>query len=229
MKKIFAFLAATVIAANMTATSALAHNMTDCGLSHKVSTTHWDLYESSIHWSSYKTDMTVNCGDFDGKGFETYINSAVNSWDTAKFNNIDLMSMSIDNESGSVIFLNKTADQMAKVANKTTWAVTYRPGAKNDGTDYHHYSTDAGSIEIWINYDDVLVNKSSTAKTHVPLHELGHVIGLVDIPSSASVNSYLMCNEFGNSVAPTKITITDERGAAVILGQHQHIVKIFHL
>lgn len=220
IKKVFSFFAALILAINATATTAFAHNTTDCGLKHTVSTTHWDLFESSIHWSSYATKMTVNCGIFEGTAFETYINNAVEKWDNAKFNGQDLMSISIDNTNGCVRFRNKKADDMAKVASSTTWAITYRAGAKSDGTSYNHYSTASDSIEIWINYNSVLVNKSSTAKTHVPLHELGHVIGLVDIPKNVSTNSYLMCNEFGNSVAPTKITEADLQGAAVILGQH---------
>lgn len=221
IKKIFFLLAAAALAVNITATTVLAHNTTDCGLKHTVSTTHWDLYENSIHWSSYATEMTVNCGIFKDTAFETYINSAVTTWNDATFNGQNLMSISIDNTSGSVRFRNKTADQMAKVASRTTWAITYRSGATSDGTSYHHYSTAADSIEIWINYNSVLVNKSSTAKTHVPLHELGHVIGLVDIPSSVSPNSYLMCNGFGvNYSAPTSISNADLQGAAVILGRH---------
>ncbi|MGN1399712.1 MAG: hypothetical protein ACI4WG_06930 [Erysipelotrichaceae bacterium] len=218
--KTFAFFAAAALAINVTATTAFAHNTTDCGLKHTVSTTHWDLYEDSIHWSSYATKMTVNCGIFEGTAFETYINNAVTTWNNSRFNGQDLMSIDVDNTNGCVRFRNKSADQMAKVASSTTWAVTYRPGAKSDGTSYHHYSTEADSIEIWINYNSVLVNKSSNAKTHVPLHELGHVIGLVDIPSSVSVNGYLMCNEFGNYPIPTSITTADLQGAAVILGQH---------
>ena len=219
-KKIFAFFAAAVLAANITATSAFAHSMTDCGLKHTVSTTHWDLYENSVHWSSYAKKMTVDCGVFEGSAFETYINNAVTKWDNAKFNNKDLMSIGIDNESGCVLFRNKSADQMARVAKDTTWAVTYREKATDDGTSYNHYSTEAGSIEIWINYNTVLSTKTPTSQTHVPIHELGHVIGLVDIPKSVSINSYLMCNDFGSSAAPTTITTTDAQGAAVILGQH---------
>lgn len=220
IKKIFSILAATALAINVTATTAFAHNTSDCGLKHTVSTTHWDLYENTIHWGSYATKMTVNCGVFKETAFETYINNAVTTWDNAKFNGQDLMSIGIDNENGCVRFRNKSADQMAKVAAKTTWAVTYRTGATSDGTSYHHYSTSADSIEIWINYNSVLVNKSTNAKTHVPLHELGHVIGLVDIPNTVSVNGYLMCGDFGSSTIPTSITKADLQGAAVILGQH---------
>lgn len=220
MKKLLSFFVAFVMVNYFSIVTVSAHNMTDCGYKHTVSTTHWDVYEDTIHWGSYSTPITVDCGVFEGHSFATYINSAVTTWDNATFNGSDLLAMNVDNESGSVIFRNKSADQMAEVAGRTTWAVVYRSGAKKDTSDYEHYSTDAGSVQIWVNWNDVLINKSSTAKTHVPLHELGHVIGLKDIPSSVSVNSYLMCNDFGNSVAPTTITNADKQGAALILGQH---------
>ncbi len=220
MKKILSLFIAFVIGGYVLTATVFAHNITDCGYKHTVSTTYWDVYEDTIHWGSYVTPITVDCGIFEGHSFESYINNAVTTWDNAKFNGSDLLTMTVDNESGCVIFRNKTADQMAEVAGKTTWAVVYRAGAKKDSSGYEHYSTEASSVQIWVNWNDVLVNKSSTAKTHVPLHELGHVIGLKDIPSSVSVNSYLMCNGFGSSAAPTTITNTDKQGAALILGQH---------
>lgn len=223
IKKILAFLAATVITTNIIAVTSAAHNVTDCGLSHTVSTTYWDLYENSVHWSNYATKMAVNCGDFKGTGFETYIEKAVKTWDSILFNGSDLMSIETDDTNGCVVFKNKTANQMNVKFGYTAWAVTNRSDAKIADTKLHHYSTAAGSVEIWVDWNTVS-GKSDRSKTHVPLHELGHVIGLVDIPKSVSVNSYLMCNDFG-STAPITITNADAKGAAVILGQHTHTVK----
>lgn len=224
-KKIFAFIATIAVATNMVTATASAHNMTDCGLNHPVSELHWGLYENSLHWSSYQTDMTIDCGDFEGGTFETYIKNAVTAWDNAKFNNKDLMSMSVDNDNGCVIFLNKTATEMAKAFGSSSWAVTYREKAKDDGTEYNHYSTAAGNVEIWVDWTTIS-SKSPNAKNHVPRHELGHVIGLVDVPSSVSPNAHIMCNGFGsNYTPPTSISAADLQGAAVILGQHQHSVS----
>ncbi len=222
LKKIFAFIATASVAVNIITTTASAHNATDCGLNHTVSEQHWGLYESSIHWSSYQTNMTVDCGDFTGKTFATYITGAVTAWDDAKFNNKDLMSMSVDNDSGCVIFLDKTATQMAETFGTSSWAVTYRTNAVDDGTQYNHYSTAAGNIEIWVDWT-TLSGRSTNAKKHVPRHELGHVIGLIDVPSSVSPNGHIMCNGFGTQYTPpTTISNEDLQGAAVILGQHQH-------
>lgn len=197
-----------------------AHSVSDCGYKHSVSTTHWDIYEDSVHWGSYNTALTVDCGLFEGTLFETYINNAVSKWNAATFNGSDLMTMKIDNTSVSAIFRSKTSAQISAVCGSSAWAITYRAGAVIDSSGYQHYSTNAESIAIWVNWNDVLKDKSTTAKTHVPLHELGHVIGLKDIPATVSTNSYLMCNEFGSSAAPTSITTADKQGAAVILGQH---------
>lgn len=220
MKKIASLFIAWVMIIAFSSITVSAHNMDDCGYKHTATTTHWDIFEDTIHWGSYASTITVDCGIFEGHSFENYIGSAVNTWNAATFNNRDLLTMTVNNTSGSVLFRNKSAEQMAEIAGSTTWAVVYRSGAEKDSSNYEHYNTSAGSVEIWINWNDVLVNKSTTAKTHVPLHELGHVIGLKDIPSSASINSYLMCNEFGNSTPPTVITNADKQGAAVILGQH---------
>lgn len=78
-----------------------------------------------------------------------------------------------------------------------------------------------GNVQIWINWNDVLRNKPDSCSEHAAQHELGHVIGLKDIPSSVSPNAYLMCNGFGqNYSVPTTITTSDKKGAAVILGRH---------
>lgn len=125
--------------------------------------------------------------------------------------------------SGVVKFRNKSSEQIASTFGETysnSWGVVYRSNATANSTT-HHYNLTAGNVQIWINWNDVLVGKKATCKMHTALHEIGHVIGLKDIPSSVSPNAYLMCNGFGaNYSVPSEIKAADIKGAAVILGQH---------
>lgn len=209
--------------------SSTAHTV-ESDLYHHVQCTGWDVYEDSKHWGGSNTIMTVSCGDFDGgSSFGSYIENAVDEWDSSTFDGEDLMNIEINNSSGAVVFLDKTSDQMSAEFGYSAWAVTYRSKAGSDSNN--HYYTTSGNVEIWVNWTDVVSNKSSRAKTHVPLHELGHVIGLKDVPASVSPNAYLMCNEFGTSYSvPNEITATDKQGAAFILGQHvNHVYESLYI
>lgn len=201
-------------------TSLSAHSTTT-GLFHDTSVTHWDIYETYHHWGSYLTEITVDCGDFSDSTnkFKSFIQTAIKDWNDASFNGSDLLTITEDNTNGTVIFLDRNADEMDTKFHKSGWAITNQEDASCDSN--HHYSTTAGNIEIWVDWTGkVSKTKTDQSKEHVPKHELGHVIGLKDISSNVSVNSYLMCNGFGNSTAPTTITNADLQGAAVILGQH---------
>lgn len=217
MKKLFSVFIFLILMFALSC-NVLAHSA-ETGYRHSSNVTGWDIYETSAHWGSYLSTMTIDSGDFVGTSFQAWIEDAVDDWNSATFNGSDLMSMQVNNSSGCVVFLDKNADEMTAEFNKSAWAVTYRSQASIDSNN--HYLSTAGNVEIWVNWSDVLVNKSSRAKAHVPLHEIGHVIGLIDVPSSVSPNAYLMCNGFGTAYAvPNAITTTDIKGAAVILGQH---------
>lgn len=215
MKRIITFIICVLLV-----TVSISAHTTVSDLYHHPQCTGWDVYEDSQHWGSNSTTMTVSCGDFSGNSsFKSYITNAVTSWNNVSFDGTDLIDMCLDNTSGTVIFLNKSAEQMSAEFAYSAWAITYRTKADKDFNN--HYNTTAGNVEIWVNWSDVLSGKSTRAKTAVPLHELGHVIGLKDIPASVSPNAYLMCNEFGTTYpVPNEITETDIKGAAFILGVH---------
>lgn len=220
MRRLIIIVLSIVLAIGCMATSVAAHDSTDRTYKYYETVNHWVVNEDGAHWASYSTAMTVNCGDFTGTDFETYIKSAVTKWNSATFNGSKLISMSVNNTSGCVYFENADKTTIKDLSgSETTWAITYRTGCTKNSTT-KHISTSADSIRIKVNWS-VLSAKSTTAKTHVPLHELGHVIGLDDISNKASYNAYLMCNEFGsNYSAPTTITTDDIKGAAFILGLH---------
>lgn len=233
MKKVIVFITSVIMLFLLTLNT-VAHNSTGSNYKYHELVTHWVAHESGAHWPSYSTTLTVNCGDFTGTSFADKIEDAVNAWNNAKFNNIKIITMALDNTSGSVYFENVTKEEMRDISGSDlTWAVTYRSECVKSDLNLHHISTAADSIRIKANWERVS-GKSSNDKLHIPMHELGHVIGLDDISSSASINGYLMCNEFGNSTIPTTITQQDLQGAAFILGLHTESMhelsstKIYH-
>lgn len=208
-----------LIFASMAFTISSSAHTTSISVQHDPTYTGWNIYNTNEkHHSNFTTAITVSKGNFTNADFGSYITSAVTSWNGSTFDGKDLLNMS-ESSNGYVKFCRKTLDEMKAVNKESTWAFVNRKGATADSNG--HYTTTAGNVEIWVNWDDVLCNKTATCKTHVALHELGHVIGLKDIPSSVSPNAYLMCNEFGaNYSVPSAITAADKKGAAVILGQH---------
>ncbi|MCM1333474.1 MAG: hypothetical protein NC084_13765 [Bacteroides sp.] len=189
------------------------------GCKHESAYTGWDIYEDSVHCASYNEWITVDKGPFSDDNFGKYITSAVSSWNDATFNGSSLLKMK-ESSSGFIVFKNKTNKQMSAINRDSSWGCVRRGVATYDTTT-NHYSTAAGSVEVWINWNDILSKKSSGCSTHTALHELGHVIGLKDISEDVSPNAYLMCNGFGSSYSiPKSITENDKQGAAVILGQH---------
>ncbi len=218
IKILLLFLTASFCAVSILSVSSSAHTVSIV-VEHDPQYTGWDIYdESEAHHSNYTTAITVNKGDFTSADFGNYITNAVTQWNNATFNGTDLLYMK-ESSTGYIKFCKKTLAQMQKVNKGNAWAFVYRSKATTDSNS--HYTLNSGNVEIWVNWDDVLSAKATGCKTHTALHELGHVIGLVDIPASVSPNAYLMCNEFGSYYSvPKEITINDKQGAAVILGQH---------
>lgn len=219
MKKIKIFSFATAILTVLALSANVGAHTTTSGYSHDPTYTGWDIYEDSAHAASYNQAITVSKGTFTSADFGTYITNAVNAWNSATFNGSDLLNMTVST-TGYVKFVSKTAAEMKRKSHEEAWAFVYRTNATTNSTT-HHYTTTPGNVEIWVNWPDTLANKGYNAKTHTALHELGHVIGLMDIPESVSPNAYLMCNKFGTAYpVPISITNNDKQGAAVILGQH---------
>lgn len=214
----------TVAAVVSTTLTSFAHE-TVSGKKHSSKYTGWDIYEDSAHWASYNVNMTVNNGIFNGTAFADYITYAVTNWNNARFNNQDLMTIS-ESSTGVVRFRNKTTQNMVDEFGevyRSCWGVVYRTNATID--ENNHYELTSNNVEIWINWNDILSKKTGTSRTnccrHTTQHEIGHVIGLKDVPESVSPNAYLMCNGFGQYYSvPTSITTNDLQGAAVILGRH---------
>ena len=220
MKKYNKILSSTVTAilsAALLSINVLAHSSVT-GFRHEPSVTGWDIYEDSAHWVSSTTTITVNKDEFKNNSFGDCITSAVKSWNDETFDGNDLLSMK-ESSKGIVKFCSKTDKEINATFGHSAWAVTYRTNASLDINN--HYKRTANNVQIWVNWTDVLSNKSIGCSTHTALHELGHVIGLTDISADVSYNDYLMCNEFGKTYpVPKKITNNDKQGAAVILGQH---------
>ena len=205
-------------------TSASAHSG-NSGVKYYPQVTKWDIYENSKHWKSYNTSLTVNSGDFTGYEFATYVTNAVNSWNSKTFNNQSIIQMT-ESSSGVVKFISKSSTDFAAVFGSTNgWGGVYRSNATADSDN--HYNLTAGNVEIWINWNEVLSQKPYSSRVnccnHTTQHELGHVLGLKDIPASAAYTGHIMCNEFGsNYPVPTTISSNDVQGAAVILGRHKN-------
>jgi hypothetical protein len=133
-----------------------------------------------------------------------------------------------------VVFRNRTNAQFRDLGASGSFGLVNIPGVWVPGSgtnNLRHYSTAANSIEIWINYDHMLAQINAqhrpTVFDYIARHELGHVIGLRDLPHRSS-NCNIMCNGIGVSAANFHSTITeqDRRGASVILGQHNHDWRI---
>ena len=212
------FLVCLIFSSMVFSISSSAHT-TSISVLHDPTYTGWDIFNTNDkHHSNSTTAITVSKGEFTVSDFGSYISDAVSSWNSATFDGRDLLNMS-ESSNGYVKFCKKTLDEMEKVNKGSAWAFVYRSKAAVDSNG--HYINTAGNVEIWVNWNDVLSGKSVNAKRHVALHELGHVIGLKDIPYEVSPNAYLMCNEFGQYyAAQSQITLNDKQGAAVILGQH---------
>jgi uncharacterized repeat protein (TIGR02543 family) len=226
LKIILVFIAMFIAVLALTFTTN-AHNQ-HSDIDYNFNNNQWEIYENprEPHWQRHNVPITVNWGDFTtGHAFRTHIDTAVSTWNNATFNNSKLLSVAT-NTNGSVVFRNRTTAQItAKFGTgyRDAWGIVNFDDARllpvNGNGNHLHYSTAANSVEVWINWG-LLQNQSNNARTWVALHEIGHIIGLKDIPRSIAERGHVMVSGFGNADFLTSPSLADRQGVSVISGQH---------
>jgi len=236
--KLFALIMTFFVYVNIFNTSKISYAHDDnCNLQHDSKYTGWDIFEDSYGHLNHGQSITLSYGDFNNTSDSTFVSAidyAKNQWNSAYFNGSKLINVSIDNVNGSVTYLKKEPSYFFMVSNDDkTWAVAERGIANKDGNN--HVLTTNNNMQISVNWRVVCGDgtttypgKSQNAKNHIATHELGHFVGLKDIPASVSSNAYLMCNEFGSLPAQASLTSQDIQGAAVILGVHTNNNHVFN-
>lgn len=238
LKKIATILLAAVAFSAIQIT-AFAHE-TVSGIESSIEFSNWKLFESgsgTITRHNSGNGMYIVCAPSlisYGTSWEDYLDSAVNAWNSIKFNGNYIFSGKLVHPSNNTYTLTNTDISNGKTLvtiigisnpDSRNWGATYFSGDSNlNIPSATNYSNSSGgyhlkTITIGLNMSN-LNSKTATNKKYTITHELGHVIGLADLSTSFNDNTYSDCLMGYSNYTLTAPQPQDIKGAAVISGAH---------
>lgn len=222
MKRLICFVTVVAITLTIGVVPVSAHTDKST-IKHQPQYTHWDIFEppdnSSLSaWTchSASNDISVGYGDLSVLSsskqdtFKGYIDYAIERWAGCSFGaNINMYYS--DNPTVTINAYSDSSD--------STWGYNDFVNASvvDAGTGGKHFT----HLDIYVNVSSSKVSvTNSTRCKHVLAHELGHAIGLADLTTDTSDNSYSSYLMGRNNYTITSPTLAEVKGAGVILGMH---------